>query len=155
MIDVHLTEDEMVSTSMMGLLRRLSSYYSGTKDMRKSQNRSSADIDIDGYRAEYAFAKHFNVFLSMNTAPRSGSYDVMYKGKRWDIKSTRSLAGNLIVSLKDNPDVDGYILAILDKNKVTFVGYCFKEEICREEMKKELSTGWCYYMKAEELKPFR
>ena len=102
--------------------------------------------------AEYAFAKQFNVFPDIGLSPRSGSFDGRYKGYRYDIKSTRYKTGKLLSTLKVNPDVDMYILAIIDGSTINLSGWAFKDELIQESNIKDLGHGRGYAMNQEDLR---
>ena len=109
--------------------------------------------DVDGVIAEYAFAKKFNVFPDIGLSPRSGSCDGVYKNYRYDIKSTRYKTGKLLSTMKVNPDVDMYILAIIEDNTVTFAGWSLKDELIQESNIKDLGHGKGYCLSQNQLRP--
>ena len=111
--------------------------------------------DIQGFQAEYAFAKWHNLFPDFGLKPRSGSYDgVTKKGTRYDIKSTHHKNGNLLSTLKINEDVDVYVLAYVNKNLVQFVGWVNKEDFIRPENIKDMGHGKGYFYSRNKLNKF-
>jgi hypothetical protein len=116
----------------------------------KIGNHDGIEADIQGFKAEYAFAKHFNIFPDFGLSPRSGSFDgVTKKGTRYDIKSTKYKTDNLLSTLKINPDIDVYVLAYVNEETVDFVGWVKKEENI-----KDLGHGKGYFLSREKLTPF-
>jgi ABC-type dipeptide/oligopeptide/nickel transport system ATPase component len=83
------------------------------------------------------------------------SGQVTVNGKRIDVKSTRYKDGRLLATLKDNPDVDLYVLAIVDGGTVTFPGYATKSQLCREENVQDLGRGSGYVMTQDRLTAFK
>lgn len=153
MFTVELTDAEVMVAKMLGGLRSIVGRTAGVTD-RKVADMSGLAIDEDGMIAEYAFCKHFNIFPDIVPGPRSGSYDCIYNGKRVDVKSTRYQSGRLLATLKDNPDVDVYVLAIVEDNKVSFPGYATKSRLCSDENKVDLGRGVGYALEQSKLSPF-
>ena len=153
MFSVTLDDAEMTLVKMIGGMRSIVARSAGVVDAKKA-GLPGLTIDEDGMMAEYAFCKQYNVFPMISPTPRSGSYDCVYNGKRVDIKSTRYKDGRLLATLKDNPDVDVYVLAIIDGNTVTFPGYATKAQLCREENKIDLGRGEGYALTQDKLTPF-
>jgi hypothetical protein len=150
---VHLNEHEMMLVKLLGLLRHHANISAKTID-RKRSSENGEDIHITGVMAEYAFCKWKNVFMDCSTENRSGSYDVLCKGLRIDIKATKNQNGNLICQLKQNLHVDIYILALINQNSVEFIGWISSMDLRKEENIKDLSGNGskCYFMPREKLK---
>jgi len=122
---------------------------------KKIGNQNGIDSDIQGFKAEYAFAKKFNLFPDFGLSPRSGSYDgKTAKGARYDIKSTNNKNGNLLATLKENSDVDIYILAYVENNIVEFVGWVNKDELINQNNIKDLGHGKGYFLSRNKLNKF-
>lgn len=139
---------------MLGGLRSIVGRAAGVAD-KKMADTPGIMLDEDGMIAEYAFCKHFNIFPDIVPGPRSGSYDCIFKGKRIDVKSTRYRDGRLLATLKDNPDVDVYVLAILEEdNVVRFPGYATKASLCNDARKTNFGRGYGYSMSQGELTEF-
>ena len=149
-IKVELLDTELAIIRMIAATRTMTARSSNVKDA-KMTSTSGLDIDFDGLMAEYAYCKHYNLFLGIDPAPRSGSYDCKHGQYRIDIKSTRYKNGRLVTTLKHNPDVDIYILAIIEGNTVEFVGYVKSEDLYQEENKKDLGRGIGYCLEQEQL----
>jgi len=111
--------------------------------------------DIQGFKAEYAFAKRYNLFPDFGLFPRNGSADgITRNGKRYDIKSTHHKKGNLLATTKVNTDIDIYILAVVNDNIVEFVGWAEKAELIKESNLKDLGYGKGYFLSREKLNKF-
>lgn len=121
----------------------------------KIGNQSGVEADIQGFKAEYAFAKWNNIFPDFGLSPRSGSADgVTNSGSRYDIKSTHHKNGNLLSTLKVNPDIDIYILSYVNHNIVEFIGWAKKEQLINEDNLKDLGHGKGYFLSREKLNKF-
>ena len=91
----------------------------------------------------------------LGLSPRSGSADAVVKDKKVDIKTTRHRSGRLLATLKANPDVDIYVLAIIDEGKVVFPGYALKSELIQDANLKDLGHGKGYAMEQSQLRKFQ
>lgn len=121
----------------------------------KIGNQNGIEADIQGFKAEYAFAKHINVFPDFGLSPRSGSFDgITNKGARYDVKSTKYKTGNLLSTLKVNPNVDVYVLAYVNNNVISFIGWAHKMELIKNENIKNLGHGKGYFLSRNELNSF-
>jgi hypothetical protein len=153
-IVVQLTELETLSCRLIGNMKTISSRTQNVKD-RQMGKQEAYETDEDGMIGEYAFCKHYNIFLDVSLSPRSGSYDCMYKSKRIDIKTTRVTNGRLIATTKKNPDVDIFVLAILEGNQVTFPGYALAAELYDESKLTNLGHGETYAIEQQDLRQWK
>lgn len=121
----------------------------------KIGKQSGIEADVQGFKAEYSFAKWNNIFPDFGLSPRSGSADgVTNSGSRYDIKSTHHKNGNLLSTLKVNTDVDIYILSYVNDNVVEFVGWAKKEQLINKNNLKDLGHGKGYFLSREKLNKF-
>ena len=151
---VTLTHDELTVCQLIGRMRSLIARSAGVKDA-KVGSHDGAEADVQGIMAEYAFAKHHNVFPDLGLSPRSGSYDGVLNGIRYDIKATKYKSGKLLCTKKHNPDVDIYVLAIVDVGHVEFIGYAKAEELRKEENLTNLGHGEGYALEQHQLRKFK
>lgn len=148
---VRLDDKEVSLCKYIGTLRSSIARSNGVVDA-KIGNQDGVEADIQGFKAEYAFAKANNLFPDFGLSPRSGSYDgVTRNNNRYDIKSTSHKKGNLLSTLKINKDVDIYILAVVDNNIVDFVGWASKEALIKDENIKDLGHGKGYFLSRHKL----
>ena len=121
----------------------------------KIGDQNGIEADIQGFKAEYAFAKKNNLFPDFGLSPRSGSADgITRDNSRYDIKSTKYKTGNLLSTLKINKDIDIYILAHVDENKINFIGWAKKDELIKKENIKDLGHGSGYFLSRHKLHKF-
>jgi len=153
-IVVQLTDLEVLSCRLIGNMKTISSRTQNVKD-RQMGKQEAYETDEDGMIGEYAFCKHYNIFLDVSLSPRSGSYDCVYKSKRIDIKTTRVTNGRLIATTKKNPDVDIFVLAILEGNQVTFPGYALAVELYDESKLTNLGHGETYAIEQQDLRQWK
>ncbi len=155
MIEINLTDDEVMMCQHVGHLRSVLSRGNKVKDMKRT-DMAGLDIDAQGVTAEYAVAKHFNVFFDLGLSPRTGSADGVMNGYSYDVKSTHHALGKLLATLKDNPDVDMYIMCITpDRWTVKLVGWCWKKELINKKNIKDLGYGKGYALEQSQLRPFK
>ncbi len=151
---VKLNKEEVEFCKSIAKLRSENARKCGVKDA-KIGLQSGLEGDIIGFLAEFAVAKHFNVFPDLGITPRSGSADGIMKGKAYDVKATSRANGRLLATLKENPDVDIYILAIVNESEINIVGWTKKEDLIKEENIKDLGYGKGYVMDQSKLKRFK
>lgn len=150
-VKVTLTELELSTIQILSNIRTIVARSNNVKDAKMS-NIKGADIDFDGMVGEYAFCKRYNLFLDITAYPRSGSYDCLYNGKRVDVKTTRHKNGRLLCTLKNNEDVDVYVLAIIDGYDVYFPGWVYKDELRKPDNIIDLGYGQGYGVGQDKLK---
>jgi len=136
-------------------LRSAVSAAAGAQCPKLSHDQTTSDVT--GYAAEYAWAKRFNVFPDFTFISRKNGYDNITAGKRIDIKASTNLKARLLRNLdQNNPDVDIFVLAIVQIPTVNFVGWCTIDELRRPENLIDLGYGPVYSLEQGNplLKPF-
>ena len=151
---VKLEPDEVLICEQLGRMRSIIARSSGVKDAKVGTHDGS-EADVMGMKAEYAFAKQFNTFPDLGLTPRSGSADGKLKGYAYDIKSTTYKTGRLLATKKENPDVDMYVLCVVDNSEVDIKGYTMKKDLIQPSNLKNLGHGEGYCMEQNELKRFK
>ena len=151
---VKLNPDEVLICEQLGRMRSIIARSSGVKDA-KVGDQDGSEADVMGMKAEYAFAKKFNTFPDLGLTPRSGSADGKLKGFAYDVKSTTYKSGRLLATKKENPDVDMYVLCIVDNSEVDIKGYAFKDELIKESNLKNLGHGQGYCLDQDKLRVFK
>lgn len=152
-IEVELTPSDMLWINIVGHNRYLVARAGAIKDAKQG-SQDGIDGDVLGYTAEHAWAKHHNLFPDCQFVNRSGSPDGKLGKCTYDIKATKYVDGRLLCTLKENHSVDIYVLAIVNKNKVTFVGYATSEELRRKENIMDLGNGDTYALAQSKLSSF-
>tara|TARA_A100001391_G_scaffold175362_1_gene138153 strand:- start:3187 stop:3648 length:462 start_codon:yes stop_codon:yes gene_type:complete len=151
---LELQPDEIQVCQMIGRMRSLIARGNGVRDAKMGKQDGS-EADVMGMMAEYGFAKKMNVFPDLGLTPRSGSSDgVMPSGKRYDVKASRHPNARLLSTLKVNPDVDVYVLCVVNDAVLDFKGWAWKEELIREDNKMNLGHGVGYALGQENLRKF-
>ena len=151
---IKLRDDELSLCELVGRNRSLIARASNIKDAKVGK-QDGAKADEMGFMAEYAFAKIFNVFPDVGFFPRSGSADGVLRGFNYDVKATSYKSGKLLCTKKDNPDIDMYVLAIVNPPEVDIVGYAMKEDLRKKENLKNLGHGEGYCLTQDRLTKFK
>jgi hypothetical protein len=149
-----LKPDEVQICHLIGRMRSLIARSSGVKDAKIGQ-QDGAEADVIGMMAEYGFAKIVNTFPDLGLTPRSGSADgVTPSGNRYDIKASKHPNARLLSTLKVNPDIDVYVLCVVDGATLHFKGWAWKHELIKPENMKNLGHGIGYALEQEFLRKF-
>jgi len=123
-------------------------------DTRASTTTSSEGIHLQGFRAELAFCKLFNVYPDFDTTPRRGSSDCARWGESIDVKSTTHTHGKLICfARKRELASDVYALLVDDGPAFRFVGFTRATELFTDAHLTDLGRGPTYTMTQAELTP--
>jgi len=154
MKEVQITEEMRALASILGAMRSLNARSHGVRDA-KIGKQNGVDGDQLGILGELAFCQMHNVWPDIGLTPRSGSPDAVVKGYRWDVKTTSVQSGRLLATLKENPDVDAYALAIVDGEKVTFPGWAWKSDLINKDRVGDLGHGKGYVMQQRDLRPWK
>lgn len=152
---VTLEPDEIQVCQVIGRMRSLIARGNGVYDA-KMGDQDGSEADVMGFMAEYGFAKKMNVFPDLGLTPRSGSADgKMKSGKRYDVKSSDLRKARLLSTKKVNPDVDIYVLCVVNGNTLDFKGWANKEDLIKEENEIDLGHGPGYALDQDKLRKFK
>ena len=91
-------------------------------------------IVVDGFVAEMAVCKHFNVCPDLSFEPRAGGHDCMIRGKKVDVKSTKPGKERVYIPewKKDN-GIDRYVYCYVNFRTVDILGWFAPQDIFRED----------------------
>ena len=153
---VNLSRSELVFCFNLASFRYHANVIGKVRENMKG-NRHPYEINVDGVISEYAFCKYFNIFLNCDTEPRSGGFDALLNGTRFDIKSTRHQNGRLYLHQKVNRIVDYYALAIISEDllSVDFKGYITYHAAKSEEYATVSNGEILYIISQEHLTKFK
>jgi len=155
MIKLNSVEKDLIKS--IAKQRYESNRGSGVKNA-KIGNQSNESTDIDGFGAELIVAKHLNLYPDLSINPRSGGTDlVSKKGKTIDVKQTQYKTGRLLATLKKNSDdncSDIFVLVIGTFPDYEIIGWCYKEELLKEENILDLGHGKGYALNQDRLRKF-
>jgi hypothetical protein len=140
---IELTQMEWLAARIIGTTRREVNRASGVID-RQLGKQDPIEIEVDGIAAEMAMHRMLNRYPVdvFDVRPRSGSADL----DRVDVKSTRLPYGRLLATVKDNEDVDVYVLAVIRPPFIEMRGWAYAHELKRDENLTNLGHGPTYAM---------
>ncbi len=126
---------------------------------RKIGKQSDEETDLQGFAAEFAFCRLFNLFPDFTIHPRS-MYDdegdaKFPSGLIVDVKSTKYETGRLVAAKwkkSESNVVDAYALMTGTFPEFTFRGFMHKKEFLREERLGNLGHGEHFIAQQYELK---
>jgi len=146
-----ITPDMRMLADLLGAMRSMVNRGSNVRDAKVGP-QDGVEADKDAVLGEIAFAKHFNVCPDLSLSPRSGSPDAVLKDYRIDVKTTRYKNGRLLATLKKNPDVDIYVLAILHDDHVKFPGWAYASDLCQKSRLTNIKGNVGYAMRQRDLR---
>ena len=152
MIEVTLNSAEQIICKQLALMRYEIARAVNRKDQQIG-NQPSWQTDEDGIGGEMAASRLLNVYPSLILKPDAG-WDVEYKGRKVDVKTTRYKSGRLLAKLNARKDeVDIYLLVTGTFPEYTVVGYAEKDELLNEKNIIDLGHGEGYGLTQDMLKP--
>ena len=148
---ITLNESEQAIAKFIGKSRYQSARTAGVKDQRLDS--SGEMLDLNGFGAELAFCRLFNLYPDLAIGVRSGSSDaVTHKGTTVDVKTTRYQNGHILATLKKKvEDSDMYVMMIGDFPKYKFAGYIDAKDLLKKDNIKDLGHGKGYAVKISDL----
>lgn len=133
MIKVVLKPSEYAMAAYLSSVRQFANEQCGIQDKQMGAN-DGLKIAIDGYVAELAVCRHFNVMPDVSFDPRRGGWDCVIQGKKVDIKSTKLNRYDVFIpERKKFNDVDRYIWCWVDFRTVFIIGWFKAEDIFKAE----------------------
>jgi len=151
---VTLTPEEERIAKWVGHERQARNDGARVVDTRGSTTQSSEAIHVQGFRAELAFCKLFNVYPDFDTRPRQGSSDCARWGESVDVKSTTLTHGRLLCfARKKELASDVYALLIDDGPAFRFVGFARATELFTDAHLTDVGHGPAYALTQDELTP--
>lgn len=150
-VKVVLTRSEVRICEWLGEQRLVINQKRGIKDARIGP-QSSLQIDIDGLKGEFAFAKMFNLWPDLQLGQRP-LHDVMSPLGGIDIKTTRHKGGLLLATKKkQGMPADWYALMWLENDfTLHFVGASTADQLLDDANLRNLGYGESYALDQSEL----
>lgn len=122
----------------------------------KVGNQNNEETDLEGFAAEFAFCKMFNVFPDFSVSPRKSEDDcgdaTLPCGTRVDVKVTKYPTGRLLAVPWKTGNVELYALMIGRFPSYTFKGFMKKGELTKQERLGDLGHGSTYIAQQHELR---
>ena len=135
MIPVELTHGEMMTVHWLAEKRHEMDRQNGVVDQQVGP-QSSAQTDIIGVSAEFAFCKHFNLWPDLDPTSRKIADCVNRDGRTVDIKGTHYRNGKLLLLIKESMEYcDRYVLVTGQPPDMWITGWLTKDEFITDDMK--------------------
>ena len=152
MIEVTLNSAEQIVCKQLALMRYEIARAVGRKDQQIG-NQPSWQTDEDGIGGEIAASRGLNVYPTLILKPDEG-WDILYKGMKIDVKTTRYPHGRLLAKLNANDsEVDGYLLVTGKFPVYTIVGCASSKRLLSPKNIVDLGHGEGYGLRQKDLHP--
>ena len=123
---------------------------------RQVGSQDPVQIEYDGVLSEMAVAKKFNAYPDFTTEIRKGGYDLLIRGLRADVKSTRY--DNVIMCIHKGKDPDAcdiYVSTRINiEDNVEILGYIESAKAITDKNIGDLGHGPCYVIHVDKLNKF-
>ena len=125
---------------------------------KKIGNQSNEFTDLNGFAAEFAFCKLFNVMPDFSIQPRKSDendYDCIFPdGIKIDVKTTKYKTGRLLVAKWKKSGSDAFALMIGEFPNYEFKGFCSRDRAMSNENLKDMGHGEAYFVDQEHLSEY-
>ena len=147
-----LSDLEMKVATYIGKQRNANDIEAGLVQNKRSSDTGD-EINIQGFAAELAFCRHFNLFPDYAVEFHGQIEDcVLQDGRTVDVKQTKYESGRLIVPIeKEQKKCDIYYLVTGTMPNFWLRGYATKEEVFRDESIDDLGYGPSYMIEQKNL----
>ena len=137
MITITLQPSEYALASYVSSVRQFVNKGFGVTDRQMGKD-DGFRIVVDGYVAELAVCKHFNVFPDISFEPRKGGHDCLINGKRVDVKSTKPGRTKVFMpEWKAADEIDRYIYCYVEFRTVQIIGWYSHDDVFRTDNKEQ------------------
>lgn len=148
---IQLNRHELLFCDLFGTARRKNAMQFNHDRQVSKQN--PYDMDIDGFRGEFAVAKYLNVMVDTSLNEKKNPVDLIWNGKTIDVKATRHKNAHILVTEyhKHHP-CDLYVQTYIEDDAVTIVGWIDNRTLFKEaEIRTEGQVS--YWLKDDKLFP--
>jgi|WetSurSiteA1Bulk_404760.scaffolds.fasta_scaffold06173_4 hypothetical protein len=118
---------------------------------KKLSDDGALDIHIRGTEGEFVVAKYLNTYPDFTTNSRKGGNELIYCGWRVDAKNTTPHNNLMVQNYKKAGEIDIYII-VNGKNPYNIVGWCYENEIMKEENLIDFARIPSYFLKGKDLR---
>jgi hypothetical protein len=120
-----LTEHEWLIAEWLANYRTTVNQKAGVKDRKMGTNRDPVEIATEGYAAEFAVCRQYNVWPELNSAPRRGGHDCTIHGHKVDVKAVPARRDHIFIPerKRDNTTVDLFVWCLVEGRRVTLLGW--------------------------------
>jgi hypothetical protein len=152
-MNITLNASEIKICEWIAKNRYASNRNGGVSD-KKIGPQSCEETDLEGICGEFAFCKAMNLYPDLSISPRKGGDDVLFNGKKMDIKTTKYKSGKLLArrSKSETPS-DIYVLIVGQRPDYNIVGWCSSSDLIQDKNLIDLGYGKTYGLEQRVLKP--
>ena len=152
-MNITLNASEIKICEWIAKNRYASNRNGGVSD-KKIGPQSCEETDLEGICGEFAFCKSMNLYPDLSISPRKGGDDVLFNGKKIDIKTTKYKSGKLLArrSKSETPS-DVYVLIVGQRPDYNIVGWCYSTDLIQDKNLIDLGYGKTYGLEQHVLKP--
>ena len=152
-MNITLNEAEIRLAKYIGKCRFDNARNNGIAN-QKMGSQSNQLTDENGMGGEIALCKFLNCYPDMEIVLDLPSYDLVYRGKRIDAKTTTYKDGRLLATLKTSlGDADIYVLVTGQIPDYTLAGWALETELLSDSNIRDLGHGRGYCMSQSQLLP--
>lgn len=152
MKQVTLNSAEQIVCKSLALMRYEIARAVNRKDQQIGK-QPSWQTDEDGIGGEIAASRLLNVYPNLVLKPDAG-WDIIYKGMKIDVKTTRYINGRLLAKLNTrDEEVDAYMLVTGAFPEYNVVGYALRDSLLSPDNVIDLGHGEGYGLNQAELVP--
>ena len=148
-----LNNGEQAVAKILAILRNEINRAKGLLN-KKHSGQPDWKVEIEGVGSEMAVSHVLNVFPPISLNPDAG-WDITYKGKKIDVKTTEYINGMLIADPTGKlGEVDMFLLTTGSFPQYTIRGWATKRKLCQEKNLTVLKEGCppVYALPQDELK---
>lgn len=133
MLTITLKPSEYATAVHVSSVREYVNRDFGVNDRQMGRD-DGFQIAIDGFVAEIAVCKYFNVCPDLSFEPRAGGYDCLIQGRRVDVKSTKPGRERVYIpDWKAKNQIDRYIYCYVNFRTVDILGWFAPSDIFKED----------------------
>tara|TARA_R110000824_G_scaffold7972_4_gene36377 strand:- start:786 stop:1283 length:498 start_codon:yes stop_codon:yes gene_type:complete len=149
---ITLTSAEQTVAKSLAVMREQIARAIGRVDQQIGK-QAGWETDEQGIGGEFAAARAYNVFPCLELKPDAG-FDLMVKGKKIDVKTTKYRTGRLLAKLNQRDDeVDIFLLVTGEFPTFKIVGYATAKDLLKKENVIDLGHGPGYALTQDQLTP--
>ena len=149
---VSLTEIEISIAKIAGKMLHEYSIQNGYSTVKKRDDRSQLELQIEGFGYELAVAKALNVYPDFSS--EYSKIDLCWKGRTINVKGTKYSSGRLLVPDFQGKTADWYILVTGQLPEYQIRGVAHADDIFKQENIGDLGRGKAYMLNQNQLGDF-
>jgi len=152
-MQISLSKPEQKIVEYIAKLRNSNKKMSNVED-KKFSDRTPLQINVEGFGAELAFCKHFNIYPDFSIHNRAGEHDYDYGGARIDVKFSPT-PFLIVPPHKKKGSADVYTLIGGQYPHYEMIGWCYEDQLMNDAcFGDHFGCGNCYAIHRDKLYNF-